>query len=637
MVKRLKYAWLQVVAAAVLGCCTAACVSDHYAYDFERCEAPYRVDLALSLQMPRSGEESRTTRAAADNLPAERIRDLRVVIVSLPETSRGERLIDTKPCVEVNELLHDVEFDRFGQRELLLRLVLTDRKKKIYLLANCEKDKNNYLAIRDAAGNANIDLSADAVYLPGSDGRAPIEEYTFTAPTGPYGATYAYGAAEDVIRDYCVPVTAVHELTIPTLAEVRAAAGQTTELVCRVESPLYMVRAVNKLDVTIENNTGSTIADDGTQTIQPTQVRLKSFSISKISTGKTHLFARLDEADALFDSYRPTAEELARPVYERSDLNPAWMRWLKAEAQKSQDDSYAPYYQWLTAYWLPAGVAHAAMPEQRFTEAVSGWLESTRQAERQLPSEWSAPTVYFPESRYIPADDPEAANEGAAAAEAPEQAYVLTYEFEQRTSGGQLSTIRREAVLPNLKSLFRNTHVKIRLSITDKADVQLTLVVLPWTLAPEEEWNYHHTVNIAENGFLAWQRDEAGNATFEDDNQRDCRLVLRTDGTAAVGKFTIASPVNDLWYAYLIPLTGNPDAFMFVDEKGVEIAGDPCGLINGTDPATIRIRHRYDTTSEQNTAKLQIMVRTADNRFLEADVCKGEATYYTIIQNRNHF
>lgn len=628
MLKRLKYAWLQILLAAAVACGTSACVIERFPDDDGLHGNPNAVNLILTMQMPAGITGTR----AAETLTAEELRELRVVIVSLPVDSSGNRVSDEEPVVEFNELLTNVVLNTMGQRELMFEDVIPDRQKRIYFLANCENSSSSYLDIRDGNGTP-IELTAPAAYIP-VGGHAPIDDAVFTAPAGRYGDTYTYGI-EQRITDYHVPVTAVHELTVPTLDVLRKLAHPGRQWTYEIQNPLYLVRAVNKINVTIVNNTGALSSkNDGTFFIPPTDVRLVSFSITKISKGKSYLFAHLDEEDELFKSYRLPASELEKPAYARADLNPAWMRWLADEARKSQNENYRAY-QWLTSYELPE--TDNVVSRLFDFEDIAQWTSSSNTDGGN--TEWTAPAVYFPETIYIPAEDSDddESDEAEGVAAGGEQQYVLTCNFEQQASDGSVKNTEYSAVLPNLESLFRNTHVKVRLSITDNADVQLDLVVLPWTLAPEEEWHYSRIPTVTENGFITWE-----NASYDSQEDpeatstTDYRLVLKENGSAAVGTFMISSPVNDEWYAYLIPLTGNPDAFMFVDEMGKEIT-NPHGIIDGSNSATIRVCQRNAVTAEQNAAKLQIMVRTADNRFLEADVCKGDPTYYTIIQNRNEY
>lgn len=640
MLKLMKYALRLVLPAVAAACLAVACINDHYPEDYD-IYAGNTVQLSLSMQMPATS----TTRAT-EGLPAERLRDLRIVIVSFPTDSRGNDVAGEEAFVEVNQLLHSVTLNIMGQRELLFEHILSDRRKKIYFLANCESSAaGGDLKIRTEAGET-VDLTADETYLPpAADGKAKIDDCIFDAPSGTHENARFYGSSA-ALTDYCVPVTAVHELSVPTVDEIRrVATGIDAQLVCRIEKPLYLVRAVNKINVTIANNTGVRRSDNsGEFYIQPSEVRFKSFKISKISTGKSYLLAHLDEQDPLFKNYQPSAEELAKPVYERRDLNPAWVQWLAEEARKSQNDSYKNNYQWLTEYYLPEEIVN--VESEVFTFADAPLLTSSMNGSGN--SEWTTPAVYLPETLYYPDlseeedDDDDDDDEAEAAAVASEQQYLLTCSFDvTRHDSDEPKTISYDykAVLPNLKSLFRNTHVKVRLSITDNADVELILEVLPWTLAPEEEWHYERIPGMGDDGWLEWEEDTYEYDSKHDDqagNEANYQLVVKTDGSAAVGTFTIATPVNDEWYAYLVPLTGHPDAFLFVDENGNEIA-TPHGIIDGKTAATIRVRQREQNTAEQNTAKLQIMVRTADNRFLEADVCEGAAAYYMIIQNRNVF
>lgn len=606
MFKRMKYVFA-ALATALAGLCCTSCTSDLASDDFAGANG--QVFLSMSVKMPSFADQTR----AGEPLTAEQIRDLRIVVVSLPVDSSG-RTLQESAVVEANTTV-GVSFNREGISEHLFGNIIPDREKKIYFIANCEKRNSPYLELRTPQGTP-LDLNDDSIYLPAAGGPAPIDNCIFTAPTGRYGQTYT--ATQGTIADYHIPVTAVHSITMPPIADLKKVAEATPYgLIYKVRDPLYLVRAVNKIDLTLENNTG-TVEQTGDHPIAPADVQLRSVTISKIGEGTTYLFAHLDTDDRLFDNFRPTADELAKPFYERSDFNPAWMRWLANEAALTQDDNYR-YYEWLKSYELPAATAH----RDWIFDFDGNWTSSTRAADRTLPTTWTAPTFYFPESKFT--DDK------------GEQQYKLRFEFDMRRpdpddqSQMKIESCTFEAVMPNLESLFRNTHVKVRFSVTDNADVRLILTVLPWTNAPDEAWHYTHTVTIAQDGFIHWDEQ----SRYSDDKV-NCRLVVTPENSVfATGHFTILSPENDEWWAYLIPITGNPDAFCFVDEQGNEIA-NPHGLIDGTQ-ADIRIKHRYQSVPEQNTAKLQIMVRTADNRYMEADVCEGPATYYTIIQNRNIF
>lgn len=591
----MKYLWvlLTIVAAG----CLNSCIFDNYSAD--DCAVEDGINLVLSLQMP---FETPSTRAGVGSLPAEQIRDFRVVVVSLPEDAAGNAVPDEEATVEVNERLLNVPRFVSGPEQILVGAVTPDRKKRVYFLLNFDTQN---LGLRKSDGTP-LDLRDDGLYLPGPNGRAAIDDAVFKAPTGMYG-----GAG---LADYRVPVTAVHEVTVPPLGNVTLVRDENIPgLVYKANEgrPFYLVRAVNKISLTLENATGiKSVDDERVFDIEPVDIRLTEFSISKLDSGESnYVFAHLDENDPLFSGFAADG-----------DLNPAWMKWLKAEADKTQNDQNIDKYEWLTSYRVPAmDRGQDANAERTFTlgSDVSPRIHSSNN--RPLSeSSFALPAVYFPETHYIPEGD-------------SRQQYLLTCKFEEYDEvNNETVPTTYSTVLPNLESLFRDTHVKINLKYTDAAHVELNLVVLPWYVAAEEEWTYDKTVTIADNGFIKWEN-------AEDDNTETCRLVLKTDGSSAVGTFSIASPVNDEWYAYLIPLTGDPDAFVFTDAQGREIAS-PHGIIGGSnDDIKIYIKQRTTFTPEQNSAKLQIMVRTADNRFLEADVCAGEPVNYTIIQNQNIF
>lgn len=176
-----------------------------------------------------------------------------------------------------------------------------------------------------------------------------------------------------------------------------------------------------------------------------------------------------------------------------------------------------------------------------------------------------------------------------------------------------------------LGALLRNHIYRYTINSVN-VTANLRLEVLPWDDAETEEWDYTDNVAIAGEGYLAWE----GMQSFD---KLTARMVVIPDGTPATGSFTISTPHNALWYAYLIPESGDPDAFMFVDADGNEL-DVPSGSIDGTTPAVIRVKPRETMVSQNNVARLQIMVYTAGH-WLVADVCEGQPEYCTIIQNQN--
>ncbi|MCH5177649.1 MAG: hypothetical protein J1F25_06465, partial [Prevotellaceae bacterium] len=155
----------------------------------------------------------------------------------------------------------------------------------------------------------------------------------------------------------------------------------------------------------------------------------------------------------------------------------------------------------------------------------------------------------------------------------------------------------------------------------------LTVNVLPWTIDEDTPWDYIDNVIIEEGNFLEWDEN-----TVLADDKTNATVTLNANTTdIAVATFKISAPRGGRWYVSLLPLEGREDAFMLVDENDEEITSLSGDI--GTQ-GYIRIKNRYATVNDRNNrAKLVIMVETIDGRWMEADLCDGTPTNYTIIQN----
>ena len=165
--------------------------------------------------------------------------------------------------------------------------------------------------------------------------------------------------------------------------------------------------------------------------------------------------------------------------------------------------------------------------------------------------------------------------------------------------------------------------------------LDLTLEVLPWKMEWEkQEFHFDNPQIKDENSYLTWDT-EGNNAR---DHKEDMRLYMMAGRDSYVeGIFTLSAPLHAKWYASLVPLQGNLDAFSFVP-------GYESGTIDGT-PCTVRIRNNSETVAdEHNEARLVIMVEYPDKTQKEAIVIDpilvtpddGSAPYYirnyTIVQ-----
>lgn len=183
-------------------------------------------------------------------------------------------------------------------------------------------------------------------------------------------------------------------------------------------------------------------------------------------------------------------------------------------------------------------------------------------------------------------------------------------------------------VFPNLPSLPRNTHVRVNMKFSG-VYMELKTEVVDWEKDDDETWDYTDNVAINYTQKLRW---EEGSYAFDD--QESSELLLDPNLTA-VGRFTLESPKNQNWYAYLITTEGDPDAFTFVDESGNPVGKMIIGTITGNE-SVLRVRATKKQAVENNEAMLRVMVKIingTEERWVEADICTNNKNY-TIIQNK---
>lgn len=170
-----------------------------------------------------------------------------------------------------------------------------------------------------------------------------------------------------------------------------------------------------------------------------------------------------------------------------------------------------------------------------------------------------------------------------------------------------------------LPQVRRNTIDKIYCWVNENGvALELTLDVQSWN-SNEEHWDYTETVTVKEEGVIKWADGSC--------NVRNEAEVYMIYATTAECTFTIDTPVGGMWYASLIPVSGNYDAFAFEGEATGEVGK----------PATLRIKTTQDDVTENSKAELQIVVRTIDGRTIVANNLLGESsakTRYTLVQSK---
>ena len=194
-----------------------------------------------------------------------------------------------------------------------------------------------------------------------------------------------------------------------------------------VEREFYLVRAATKFAFRFTNKRKSKVSIDVIHT-------------SDIA-GATYLIPH--KREPLFMSF--------------DDESLYWINWLKKvadESQQSPDDvELADKRGWIQAYDIPSETSHQEV-------TVNGPLEVPSMTGDQ-PGKAVFPVFYLPESKKLK----------AGSATYGEQEYTLKLDMSE--NGKELSFTK---TFPNLKALFRNTHVLVDITFTEKDEVKVQVV-----------------------------------------------------------------------------------------------------------------------------------------------------------------
>lgn len=194
-----------------------------------------------------------------------------------------------------------------------------------------------------------------------------------------------------------------------------------------VEREFYLVRAATKFAFRFTNKRKSKVSID-------------AIHISDIA-GATYLIPH--KREPLFMSF--------------DDESLYWINWLKKvadESQQSPDDvELADKRGWIQAYDIPSETSHQEV-------TVNGPLEVPSMTGDQ-PGKAVFPVFYLPESKKLK----------AGSATYGEQEYTLKLDMSE--NGKELSFTK---TFPNLEALFRNTHVLVDITLTEKDEVEVQVV-----------------------------------------------------------------------------------------------------------------------------------------------------------------
>lgn len=161
-------------------------------------------------------------------------------------------------------------------------------------------------------------------------------------------------------------------------------------------------------------------------------------------------------------------------------------------------------------------------------------------------------------------------------------------------------------------------------------NLELTVSVTDWNES-SLDLSYDANVSLAEDGALRW------NSGFQttDNPERILTLPWTDTPTPAECGFTLATPEDMEWHAYLIPVEGaQGGAFGFLNDKG-ETVPTVSGVVNPQKQSILKIVTTDNTPAQTNAVMLQIVVTLADGSTMEANVVgKKDFNNYIIVQQK---
>ncbi len=419
-----------------------------------------------------------------DEIPDDaRINQLLVVIVSENDASEEENTPEGEDASEGEGGNTNaagkrwvVEHSRLVKGTSNIGLPLTDEytfkvragcRKRIYLLANCAE-------LKDSLGNKiNFSNSSFIPKVPSGTsaketGKALIDDFVFSLSDAEGG--YQYDLALGI------PMTAMYEIEIPNRKDI----GKDE---FSIPTPLYVIRAATKFSFSFANRSSRR------------NIEVTGFSLTKAVNDRMYLMPHVNRNEDgrywVVDSKRKRAISL--PETDVPDVNHKvterdWIKWMVAEAEKTEEDKNIEKYQWLTDYDIPAtddsegeSGEEGSLVSVNFKEKVTLSAITAGNAAKPV----SVEPFYLPESRTLATTGTEEG--GTVDPSLKLQEYELTVYTKETfldekpvDSDVVWRKLKYTARLEHLASLFRNTHVKVNIGFND--------YTLNWEVDVEPYW-----------------------------------------------------------------------------------------------------------------------------------------------------
>lgn len=223
-----------------------------------------------------------------------------------------------------------------------------------------------------------------------------------------------------------------------------------------IEKTFHVVYAATKFDIAFNNH-------------HDRDVKVNSFTLSAPASSM-YLMAHLEENAGVYKADASGKGVKTGFVINDGDEALYWINWLKYAADESQanptDETLADKRGWILEYAIPEGAQQTAAQDLLQTANNGQPLVLGKDQTTSLP------TFYLPESKNLA--------EASAFAPKLEQEYKLNLVMTETDEGGIRTQTFSDLRLPNLRALFRNTHVS--LNITLKNNILVVIVDLcPYT------------------------------------------------------------------------------------------------------------------------------------------------------------
>ena len=320
--------------------------------------------------------------------------------------------------------------------------------KRIYLIANESQVKK--LPTGDDLSSVRIDLSDDDLYKPDGNGLAPIDNVICTT------------LQDESVAEKGVPMSAMYEVRMEKTPQTIA---------------LYVVRAWSKITFTYINETTRVPLEGEPVAARKRRIKLLGWSVEELADRSylmPHVNRNASGAFTVVDSELKTVKE----------LDEDWIDWMVKEAEKGENKES---YEWLTDYSIPDEAGHSLYSFWYDTEkdAPSAPVIFPKGDEARRPDTYNSNAIYISESKNDAWYDAAGHNEGLGV-----QQYRLTVvtnelAYDLTDSPENWKAASYTAVLPNLSSLFRNTHVNVRITFKGEGNFAIYAEIQPWkTSAP---------------------------------------------------------------------------------------------------------------------------------------------------------